>query len=71
MKSLLFVFGLCAAFLAVSTGIPGQVKNGLLIPADSKQCAVSEKGNGTAPALKKTKAAKLPRWHRLIPGMFR
>ena len=71
MKSFYIVFGLCAAFLVTSAKMPDAIKAGLAASKDQRQCTVAEKAESTAPNLKRTKTARLPRWHRLIPGMFR
>lgn len=71
MKSLFIIIGLCAAFLAVSAQMPAAFKTGFAVATDQRQCTVAEKANNSAPALKRAKTGRLPRWHRLIPGMFR
>jgi hypothetical protein len=71
MKSISIVFGLCAAFLVSSAQMPDAFKARFAASIDQRQCSLTEKTNGPTPSLKRTKTARLPRWHRLIPGMFR
>lgn len=71
MKSLLIVSALCALFLVVSGKDPLPRDAGLSALVRPEACAVQEKKQGPAPEARKPVAAKLPRWHRLIPGMFR
>lgn len=69
MKSIVIVFGMCALFLALSAKLPETGRNAS--GTDQKRCVVAEKRTETAAAVKRDKTARLPRWHRLIPGMFR
>ncbi len=72
MKSLLIVFGMCALFLALSAKLPETDRLAYTASGLDKRCSVTENNNGAAmPALKRAKTGRLPRWHRLIPGMFR
>ena len=71
MKSLFIVFGPCATFLVTSAQMPDAFKARFAATIDQRQCNLVEKTNSPAPSLKRTKTARLPRWHRLIPGMFR
>lgn len=71
MKSLLIVAALCALFLVVSDKDPLPRDAGLSALARPEACAAQEKKQSPVPATRKAGAAKLPRWHRLIPGMFR
>ncbi len=72
MKSLLIVLGFCAALIAASTGVPGLNKPlGTELRAN-QQCDIAPQKSKRAMSFQKpTKAGKLPRWHRLLPGMFR
>jgi hypothetical protein len=72
MKSLLIILGFCAAFILVSTGDRGLSKPYRIESLGNQQCDItSQHSNRVTPNLKQTKTGKLPRWHRLIPGMFR
>ena len=71
MKSLLIVLTLCAVFLVLSDNSPLPA-NGLSTGnARPQACTAEEKKQKTVQEAVKPRAAKLPRWHRLIPGMFR
>lgn len=69
MKSIVIVFGMCALFLALSAKLPETGRN--TAGTDQKRCEVAQKRTEAVPAVKRDKTAGLPRWHRLIPGMFR
>ena len=72
MKSILIVFGMCALFLALSARLPEPERTAYSASGIDKNCSVTEKRkDAVVPAIKRSKAARLPRWHRLIPGMFR
>lgn len=68
MKSQMLIFGLCAVFLLLSAGGTPQAPVRFLLNAQS-----TAQSAGTAPtaAVSKAKTSRLPRWHRVIPGMFR
>jgi hypothetical protein len=70
MKSVLIVIALCSLFI---------VSSGFTPPAGKPYFAITPK---IAPVLQpldrpkvraigKNRAGKMPRWHRVIPGMFR
>jgi hypothetical protein len=72
MKSLLIILGFCAAFIVVSTGDRGLGKPYRIESQENQQCDnTSQDSKRVTANLKQTKTGKLPRWHRLIPGMFR
>ena len=68
MKSSLLVFALCAVFLLLSAGGGPQAPARFVPDArdTSSGAAAAQAGIG-----RKAGAARLPRWHRVIPGMFR
>ncbi len=68
MKSPLIVLALCAVFLSLATGAKPQPPTRFVLNAhaDAPGAAAAQ-----PPVPRKAKAAKLPRWHRVIPGMFR
>jgi hypothetical protein len=68
VKSPLLVFALCAVFLLLSTGGTPQAPVRFKLNAESTAA-----GAGAPPtaAVSKAKSSRLPRWHRVIPGMFR
>ena len=70
MKSIVIVFAMCALFLALSVKLPGTGRTAAA-STDEKRCVIAEKTTQAAPAVKRGKPAGLPRWHRVIPGMFR
>jgi hypothetical protein len=72
MKSLFIILGFCAAFIAASTGVTGLNKPLSTELRVNQECDITPQDSkrGT-PVLKQTKTGKLPRWHRLVPGMFR
>lgn len=68
MKSILIVVALCSLFLITSGFNAASIRPyfsispaAVAVPADS----------GKVRAAGKSKTGKLPRWHRVIPGMFR
>jgi hypothetical protein len=72
MKSLLIILGFCAAFIVVSTGDRGLSKPNRIGSLGNQHCDITAQDNKhVTPNLKQTKTGKLPRWHRLVPGMFR
>ena len=68
MKSPLLVFGLCAVFLLLSAGAKPQAPVRFLLHA---QNAAHGAGAAQTATVSKAKTSRLPRWHRVIPGMFR
>ena len=68
MKSPLLVFALCAIFLLLAAGGTPQPPVRFVLNAQN-----AAPGAAAAPAGVSTKAksGRLPRWHRVIPGMFR
>ena len=68
MKSPLLVFALCALFLLLSTGGTPQAPVRFKLNAESTAASA---GAPPTAAVPKAKAGRLPRWHRVIPGMFR
>lgn len=70
MKSILIVIALCGLFIITSGFTPASVRPYFIInPADGASPAPDGAGNVRISG--KSKAGKLPRWHRVIPGMFR
>lgn len=72
MKSLVIILGFCAAFVLASTGDRGLSKPYRMESPGNQHCAITSQDNKhVTPNLKQTRTGKLPRWHRLVPGMFR
>ena len=69
MKTLLIIIALCSAFI-INSGMtrPGP-KPVFMICLKNATAPPSANRKGTR-AADKAKVGKLPRWHRVIPGMF-
>jgi hypothetical protein len=69
MKTLLIVIALCSVFI---------INSGMTPPGPKPVFNICPKSASTNPtldrqstrAVEKAKVGKLPRWHRVIPGMF-
>lgn len=68
MKSPLLVFALCAVFLLLAAGGKPQTPIRFVLNAQSPVPGAAATPAGVA---SKAKSSRLPRWHRVIPGMFR
>ena len=68
MKSSLLVFTLCAVFLLLAAGGTPKPPVRFVLNAQSAAPAAAAAPAGMA---SKAKSGRLPRWHRVIPGMFR
>jgi len=69
MKTLAILFMLCSAFLTLSDTSPHW--RFAAVDADAHCLANPEPPTPAAePVQPAIKASKIPRWHRLIPGMF-
>ena len=68
MKSPLLVFALCAVFLLLAAG--GTPKPPVRFVLNAQSAAPGAAAASTA-TVSKAKTSRLPRWHRVIPGMFR
>ncbi len=72
MKSLLIILGFCVAFITASIGIPELNKPLNTEFRANQQCNIATQNNKRNISFQKqNKSGKLPRWHRLLPGMFR
>jgi hypothetical protein len=70
MKSIFIVIALCGLFIITSGFSPAGIRPYFSIsPPTGAALAPADAGN--VRIIEKTKAGKLPRWHRVIPGMFR
>jgi hypothetical protein len=70
MKSVLIVTALCALFLVSSGFTPRAGKPYFAITANNAP-ALQPLDGPKVRAVGKNRAGKMPRWHRVIPGMFR
>jgi len=70
MKSILIVAALCSLLLISPGFTPAGIRTYFSIsPPTGAELAPADARN--VHIIKKTKTGKLPRWHRVIPGMFR
>jgi len=69
MKTLLIVIALCSVFIINSGMSPPSPKPVFTICLKSDSVNPSRDRQGTRP-VEKVRVGKLPRWHRVIPGMF-
>ena len=70
MKSILIVIALCGLLILLSGTAPAGVRPYFSISPPAA-AALEPADAGNVRIIEKTKAGKLPRWHRVIPGMFR
>lgn len=70
MKSILIIVALCSLFIATFGFKPAGIRPYFSITPEKAHVLQPLDGHDVR-AVEKPKAGKLPRWHRVIPGMFR
>ncbi len=70
MKSILIIVALCSLFIATFGFTPAGIRPYFSITTEKARVLQPLDGHDVR-AVEKPKAGKLPRWHRVIPGMFR
>jgi hypothetical protein len=70
MKSILIIVALCSLFIVTSGFTPAVSKLYFAITSN-KTHVLQPLDAHKVRAIEKPKAGKVPRWHRVIPGMFR